>query len=79
MISSATAPATRPTGSAFDLTGRERDVQRLLSEGLTNPQIAARLGVSVTTVAGHVRSVFSKLGVRTRAAATRVALEQDRG
>jgi DNA-binding NarL/FixJ family response regulator len=48
-------------------------VLRLVAEGLTDPQIAARLFVSRSTVATHLRAIFGKLGVNTRAAATRVA------
>ncbi len=57
------------------LTGREREVLGLLAQGLTNAQMAARLGVGVVTVNTHVRSVYAKLNVQTRAAATRAALD----
>src|SRR5215472_5068527 len=57
------------------LTGREREVLRLLAEGLTNPQIAERLVVSLPTVNSHVASIFNKLGINTRSAATRSAVE----
>ena len=57
------------------LTRREREVLRLLTEGLTNPQIAERLVVSLPTVSTHVASIFNKLGVTSRAAATRSAVE----
>ena len=70
--SSATQPAV-PAQAL--LTKREREVLRLLTEGLTNPQIAERLVVSVPTVSTHVASIFNKLGVTSRAAATRYALE----
>ncbi|WP_019588607.1 tetratricopeptide repeat protein [Deinococcus apachensis] len=59
-----------------DLTPRERDVLRLLSQGLTNLQISRSLDLSAHTVSGHIRSIFSKLDVTTRAAATRVALDR---
>jgi len=51
-------------------------VLRVLSEGLTNPQIAERLVVSLPTVNKHVASIFNKLGVNSRSAATRAAVEQ---
>ncbi len=57
------------------LTRREREVLRLLTEGLTNPQIAERLVVSLPTVSTHVTSIFNKLQVNSRSAATRYAIE----
>lgn len=56
------------------LTAREREVLCLLTMGLTNPQIAERLTVSPVTVNAHVRSIYSKLEVTSRSAATRYAL-----
>lgn len=48
------------------LTPREREVVRLLCEGLRNKQIASRLAVTDVTVRHHLTSVFSKLGVSDR-------------
>ena len=48
------------------LTPREREVVRLLCEGLRNKQIAKRLAVTDVTVRHHLTSVFSKLGVSDR-------------
>lgn len=48
------------------LTAREDEILALMSEGLTNPDIAARLTIGVTTVRTHVRSILRKLGVRSR-------------
>ena len=62
---------THPEG----LTARELEVLRLLAQGLTSAQIAERLVIGVVTVNFHVRSIYSKLGVTSRAAATRYALE----
>lgn len=56
------------------LTAREREVLRLLTLGLTNPQIARRLVISPVTVNAHVRSIYGKLAVTSRSAATRYAL-----
>jgi DNA-binding NarL/FixJ family response regulator len=64
-------PPTSPTG----LTTREMEVLRLLAQGLTRAQIAGRLVIGLVTVNSHVRSIYSKLGVTSRAAATRYALE----
>ena len=48
---------------------------RLVAEGMTNPRIAERLFLSPKTVSSHLVSVYGKLGVTTRAAATRAAIE----
>jgi non-specific serine/threonine protein kinase len=60
-----------------DLTRREVDVLRLLAEGLTDAQIAERLFLSPHTVHAHIYSIYSKLNVKTRAAATRFALSHN--
>jgi DNA-binding CsgD family transcriptional regulator len=57
-----------------ELTSRELEVLRLLAQGLTSMEIAGTLSVSPNTVSTHIRSIFSKLGVNTRSAATRYAL-----
>ena len=51
------------------LSTRENEVYELLSEGLTNKQIAEKLFLGESTVKVHVRHIFEKLGVRTRTAA----------
>ena len=57
-------PATRD--NPYGLTNRQLDVLRLLAEGLTNAQIAARLTLSTKTVDHHVSAVLAKLDVATR-------------
>jgi predicted ATPase/DNA-binding CsgD family transcriptional regulator len=74
-----TAPSSRtrtlaPTSYA-KLTSRESEVLLLLAQGLTSAQIAERLVIGLVTVNSHVRSIYSKLGVTSRAAATRYAIE----
>ena len=49
-----------------DLTAREREVLRLLAEGLPNKAIAHRLGISEHTAKFHVNSILGKLGVQSR-------------
>jgi two-component system, NarL family, response regulator DevR len=64
---------TIPTGdpSSEQLSPRERDVLRLIEEGMTDRQIAESLSISSRTVATHVSSILHKLGVRNRADAAR--------
>jgi predicted ATPase/DNA-binding CsgD family transcriptional regulator len=62
---------TSPNG----LTARELEVLRLLAQGLTSAQIAERLVIGLVTVNSHVRSIYNKLGVTSRAAATRYAIK----
>jgi DNA-binding NarL/FixJ family response regulator len=59
---------SRPVASrAVDgFTPRETDVLRLLGEGLTNAEIAARLFISVKTAGNHVSNILMKLGLRNR-------------
>jgi len=73
--SSPTAPPCHPVYPA-GLTAREVEVLRLLAQGMTNPQIAERLILSLHTVNAHVRSIYTKLDLNSRSAVTRYALEQ---
>jgi DNA-binding NarL/FixJ family response regulator len=58
-----------------DLTDREVEVVRLAARGLSNREIAARLGVSDRTVGHHLAHVFDKTGRRTRAGVAVFVLE----
>ncbi len=58
------------------LTAREVQVLRLLAMGLTDAQIAEQLVLSLHTVHAHLRTIYSKLGVTSRSAATRYAFER---
>lgn len=59
------------------LTGREREVLVGITEGRTNKEIAAHLGISPRTVESHRESLMKKLGIRTVAGLTKLALEHD--
>jgi DNA-binding CsgD family transcriptional regulator len=62
-------------GLPAGLTSREAEVLRLVAEGLTNAQVADRLSLSPRTVDRHLNAIYTKLGVGSRSAATRFALE----
>ena len=69
--------ASPGTEAPEGLTAREVEVLGLVSEGLTDAEVAERLVVSIRTVHAHLRSVYRKLDVRTRSAATRYAIQHD--
>jgi two-component system, NarL family, response regulator LiaR len=59
-----------------DLSEREREVLRLVAAGLSNGQIAERLGITRATVKYHVGSILGKLGVATRPEAIALAYQR---
>ncbi|HEX6483159.1 MAG TPA: tetratricopeptide repeat protein, partial [Ktedonobacteraceae bacterium] len=65
------SPPPYPDG----LTAREVEVLRVVAQGLTNEQVAERLVISPRTVDTHLTSIYSKIGVTSRVAATRYAIE----
>ena len=75
------APARPPACSikGTSLTPTEREVVKLLAEGLTNPQIAERLYIGRGTVKTHVAHIFAKLGVSTRAELASLATKRTEG
>jgi len=68
-------PADPAPALGHDLTAREHDVLALMVRGLSNPQIAETLIVSLSTVKFHVSSILSKLQAATRSEAVRIALQ----
>jgi DNA-binding CsgD family transcriptional regulator len=71
------APAPTPARAPYPagLTAREVEVLRLVARGLTDAQVAEQLVVSPRTVSTHLTSVYGKLQVSSRTAATRFAIE----
>lgn len=74
VMDASTAPAVAPRSRP--LTVREQHVLAGIFEGLGNKEIAARLGVSESSVKATLQQLFAKTGVRTRSQLVRIALEQ---
>jgi DNA-binding NarL/FixJ family response regulator len=70
-LSSGPVPAAYPAG----LTQREVEVLRLVAQGFTDAGAADVLSISPRTVSQHLRSIYGKLSISSRAAATRFAIE----
>jgi predicted ATPase/DNA-binding CsgD family transcriptional regulator len=70
-------PPTKPLPKYPDgMTAREVEVLRLLAQGLTDAQIADQLVISPRTVNNHLTSIYQKIQVSSRSAATRYAVDQ---
>jgi len=69
------AATARPPEPEYHLTERERELLGLLVKGLSNPEIANRLTISLSTVKFHISSILAKLGASSRTAAVAMALE----
>jgi predicted ATPase/DNA-binding CsgD family transcriptional regulator len=72
----ASEQSAEPTSYPDDLTRREVEVLRLLAKGWTDAQIAEHLVISPRTVNRHTTSIYSKIAVSSRSAATRYAFER---
>jgi DNA-binding CsgD family transcriptional regulator len=59
------------------LSPREQEIARMVGAGYPNKTIAARLGISSWTVSTHLRRMFAKLGVNSRAALVAKVLEEE--
>ncbi len=69
------APLAKSPRYPAGLTAREVEILRLVAQGLTDAQVAEQLVISPRTVNFHLTSIYSKLGVSSRSAATRYAIE----
>ena len=70
------APARPSSDAGLGLSPREREVLRLVAEGLGDKEIAAALAISPRTVGRHLENLRAKLGVDSRAAAAALAVRQ---
>lgn len=77
-LAQADALLARPTAVAYPagLTAREVEVLRLVAQGLTDAEVAEQLFLARRTINTHLTSIYTKLNVNSRAAATRFAVEQ---
>ncbi len=72
---SPTSPVKPRTPYPNGLTAREVEVLRLVAQGLTDAQVAEQLVISPSTVNTHLKSIYGKIQVSSRSAATRYAME----
>jgi NarL family two-component system response regulator LiaR len=61
----------------YDLTDREKEILKLMTEGLSNPEMADRLFVSRSTIKFHVSNILSKLGAESRTEAVAIAIHNN--
>lgn len=72
-------PVVHDARTPDELSEREREVVHLLVQGQTNKDIAQTLFLSVRTVEAHLRSIYAKLGVRSRTEAVLWAIDENQG
>ena len=61
--------------SSKPLSNREYEILLLIKEGLSNPQIATKLDLSIKTIENHTRNIFIKLGAKNRTEAVVIAVK----
>jgi DNA-binding NarL/FixJ family response regulator len=60
-------PAEAKPGAPSNLTAREKEILQLITQGMTNELIAGKLFISVQTVRNHIKNIYEKLQVHSRA------------
>jgi DNA-binding CsgD family transcriptional regulator len=75
VLSAAGHRAARRRGGAGGLTGRELEVLRLATRGLSSREIAAGLGISPKTARNHIEHIYAKIGASSRAQASLFAMQ----
>jgi NarL family two-component system response regulator LiaR len=68
--------ATQQAAETETLTSREKEILKLMVEGLNNAEIAERIVVSLSTVKYHISNILMKLGVENRVAAVTMAIQR---
>ena len=68
------SPVIAPAPAKYDLTRREREILALLTQRLTDPEIAERLFITTKTASNHVSNILTKLGARNRREAAAIAI-----
>jgi DNA-binding NarL/FixJ family response regulator len=77
VLASAGQPARRAAGESLaGMTPREIEILRLITAGHTAKEAAGQLGIAPKTADNHIQSLYSKIGVNTRAGAALYALER---
>lgn len=65
-----------PESNEYDITPRQRDILRLMADGLVKKEIADKLDISINTVSTHMQRVYEKLHVTTNTGAVAKALRE---
>ncbi len=71
-----TTPHATESGDNRDLTARERRILEGVARGERSKEIAARLGITTSTVAAHLTNIYAKSGADSRASAVAIAMQR---
>lgn len=77
ILQSTSAPAQKANSIDFNLTNREKEILKLISDGLSNKDISEQLFLSLYTVKNHVSNIIQKLAVDDRTQAAIIALKEN--